>query len=307
MTENNSFFAHISNIRNPEIEEGINSKDPYVICDLLERTRGGINNIYLRDLENAIVATEDIVQIYEFLFMAVDMGIRGFDRTKFERIIRESKSPKLMCYCMGFVPGIDIEKMLRALEDTKNAKYMELLISDEEYSDVLATVKQINPSYEDTVEEAKGFDYYPESLGQFRNLKGDIETLKREVIATRNPYFITELANYIQYLNEYKGASYTVEELTKVQEELQDPMQSYEYLASVNLEDRSGLISSVVNSKRVKFMYYTYEYVQGLTEEEKAGLRENIIKLPKNPQNEKYRKAIQGFTGDEHKPKEFCD
>ena len=303
----NDFCTRMSNIRNPEIDKAINSKDPYVICDLLERIRGGINNIYLKDLENAIIDTKDIVQIYEFMFMAVDMGIKGFDRARFESLIRESKNPKLMCYCMEFVPGTDIEKMLISLEDTKNAKYMELLINDEEYRDVLETAKKIAPDYEAKVEAAKSFDYYPESLKQFIDLKGKVDELIGEIIATRNPHLVTELANYIEYLNEYKGTSYSLERLTKAQEELQDPMQSYEYLSSVVVKDKSGLIDSVIRAKRVKFMYYTYEYVPNLTEEEKEYLRKSIMDSPRNQQNEKYKKIIQASIQNENSQKEFCD
>lgn len=128
---NEGFFNRIQTIRDPKIEEGINSGNPYTICDLLEETKGGPNGTYLRELENAIIETNDIVQIYEFMFLAVDMNINGFDRERFERIIRQSKNPKLMCYCMGFVPGTNIKAMLKALEDTENAKYMEMLIKKE--------------------------------------------------------------------------------------------------------------------------------------------------------------------------------
>lgn len=276
MDKNNEFFNNVKNIVDPEVEEGINSGDAYTICDILEKTKGGPNGIYLRKLENAIIATNDIVQIYEFMFLAVDMNIPGFDRTRFEGIIRESGNSKLMCYCMGFVPGTNIEEMLKALKSTKNAKYMEMLIDNEEYEEVFEQVKQIDSQYEESVEEAKSFDYFPESLKSFISLKDNIGQLKSEVIATKNPHLITELANYIEYLNQYKNKSYDINDLAIAQEEAQDPMQAYEFLASVNIEDKSGLIQSVINSGRAKFMYYVYEYVPELTEEEKELLKESI-------------------------------
>lgn len=67
MEKNNDFFNSIKNIVDPEVEKGINSGNPYKICDLLEETKGGPNSIYLRKLEDAIIATNDIVQIYEFM------------------------------------------------------------------------------------------------------------------------------------------------------------------------------------------------------------------------------------------------
>ena len=290
MNKDNNFFNSIKNITDPEIEKRINSGDPYEICDILEKTKGGANGVYLKKLENAIMETGDIVQIYEFLFLAVDMNVPGFDRERFEEAIRQSDMPKLMCYCMGFVPGTNIQKMLETLKKTKNAKYMELLINDEEYSESLEEVKKIDPNYQEEVEKAKKFDYYPKSLEQFKHLKNDINKLKKEIIESKNPHFITELANYIEYLNEYKGQGYDLDDLTEAQEEAQDPMQAYEYLASVNVSDKSGLINSVINSNKVKFMYYVYEYVPGLTDEEKNELKENIIK---RDQNGKYKKIIE--------------
>lgn len=300
MDKNNEFFNSIKNIVDPEVEKGINSGDPYKICDLLEETKGGPNGIYLRKLENAIIATNDIVQIYEFMFLAVDMNIPGFDRTRFEEIIRESGNSKLMCYCMGFVPGTNIEEMHKALKGTKNAKYMEMLIENEEYEEVFEEIKQIDPQYEGSVEEAKKFDYFPESLKDFRNLKDNFEQLKQEIIGTNNPHLITELANYIEYLNQYKGKAYDIQELTAAQEEIQDPMQAYEYLASVNLEDKSGLIQSVINSGKAKFMYYIYEYVPELTDEERELLEQSIIEKDSKG---KYKEMIQDDTEPEEKSK----
>ena len=278
MSTRNEFLNRIQNITNPEIEEKINSGDPYKICDILEETKGGPNGIYLKKLEDAIIATNDIVQIYEFMFIAVDMNVIGFDKERFERIIRQSKNPKLMCYCMGFVPGTDMELMLSALEQTKNAKYMEMLKQDDEYKDVFEEVIKIDSNYEEKIEEAKQFDYFPESLKEYIDLKDDINELKSEIKQTKNPHLITELANYIAYLNEYKEENYDIEDLTIMQEEIKDPMQAYEYLSSVNVKDKKQLIQVVIDSGRVKFMYYTYEYVPGLTEEEKDLLKEEIMK-----------------------------
>ena len=295
---NNEFFKNIKNIVNPDVEEEINSGDPYILCDLLEKTKGGPNGIYFKKIENAIIETNDIVQIYEFLFLAVDMNIQGFDRERFEKIIRESGNSKLMCYCMGFVPGTNIEEMIKALKDTKNAKYMEMIIENEEYEEILGEVKQIDPNYEECVEEAKEFDYFPESLKSFITFKDNIEELKNEVIATKNPHLITELANYIEYLNKYKNQSYSIESLTTAQEEMQDPMQAYEYLASVDVNDKGNLIQAVINSGRVKFMYYVHEYVSGVSEEEKDLLKKEI---QKRDSDGKYKKMIEDIIEQEER------
>ena len=80
MNKDLEFFERVKTITDPKIEEGINSGNPYTICDILEKTQGGPNGIYLRKLENAIIATNDVVQIYEFMFLAIDMNILNFDR-----------------------------------------------------------------------------------------------------------------------------------------------------------------------------------------------------------------------------------
>jgi len=290
----NKFFDNIKNVKDPAVEKRINGGNPYDICDLLEETKGGPNGVYLKRLEDAIIATNDIVQIYEFMFLAVDMGIHGFDRVKFEGIIRESGNPKLMCYCMGFVPGTNIEEMLEAIKETKNAKYMEMLLENEEYEEVLEEIRKIDPQYEESIEEAKKFDYFPKSLDEFRGLKDNVEELKQEIISTKNPHLITELANYIEYLNQYKDANYDIDDLTAVQENLKDPMQAYEYLASVNVENKAGLIQSVIESNNVKFMYYIHEYVPGIKEEEKELLKESIIAKDSKG---KYKEKIQEDAG----------
>lgn len=286
----NEFIKRVQDIASPEIKEKINTADPYTICDILEETKGGPNGIYLKKLEDAIVETNDIVQIYEFMFLAVDMNVIGFDRERFERIIRESRNPKLMCYCMEFVPGTNIELMLKALENTQNAKYMDMLIINEEYEDVYKKIKRINPKYEETVENAKKFDYYPDSLKQFKHLKDDITSLKKQIIDTKNAHLITELANYIEYLNEYKDGYYDIEDLITAQEEVKDPMQAYEFLASVNVKDKTGLIQVVIKSGKVKFMYYVYAYVPELTEEKRNELKESIKEMD---QCGKYKKMIE--------------
>lgn len=296
MKENNDFFKRLQDVRNPKVEEGINNKNPYTICDLLEETKGGPNMMYLQVLEDSIMTTKDIVHIYEFMFLAVDMDIRGFDMKRFERAIIKSKNPKLMCYCMGFVPGIDIHEMINALVKTKNAKYMEMILKDEEYSKVLEVVKQIDPEYEKEVKDAKDFDYYPESLNQFIDFRNCIYILMAKVLETRNPHLITELANYIEYLNEYKGENINIKPLVVAEEEIKDPMQAYEFLASVNVKDKTNLIQAVIDSGMVKFMYYIYEYVPDLTENEKNKLKENIIEKDTDG---KYKQKIENMLAEE--------
>ena len=185
-----------------EFLKKLNTNDPYTICDLLEQTRGNVlGKNCMKALENKIFETDDILQIYEFMFMAVDMKIEGFDRERFEKKIRDSENAKLMCYSIGFVPGINVNKMLSSLYKTNNAMYIEAL-SDEEYAEVL-DIREIDPNYDERLQEAKQADYFPESLSEFVDFKDNIKVLKEKVMESENPYFITEAANYLEYLKKY--------------------------------------------------------------------------------------------------------
>ena len=260
-------------------EEKLNSNDPYVICDLLEQTRGNIlGKSCMKSLEDKIISTNDIVQIYEFMFMAMDMRIEGFDKERFEKRIRESENAKLMCYSIGFVPGINKNQMLSALYKTNNAMYIEAL-SNDEYEEAIH-IREIDPDYDKRLEEAKKAEYFPKSLSEFEKFKYNIEELNRRVMDSENPYFITEAANYIEYLNKYKGGNYSIKNLTEKQVSLGDPMNLYEYLASnPSVEDRTPLIEALIKSGRKKFIKYTIEYVPTLTVAEKIYLREANQKI----------------------------
>ena len=255
-----------------EFQKKLNSNDPYTICDLLGQTRGNIlRRSCMKALEDKIMATDDIVQIYEFMFMAVDMGLQDFDRERFEKRIQESGNAKLMCYSIGFVPGININKMLQSLYPTNNAMYIEAL-SDEEYAEVL-DIRAIDPNYDQRLEAAKQADYFPQPLSQFEELKDDVEELKRKVIESENPYYITEAANYLEYLKKYKSQEHSIEDLTEKQVELNDPMNLYEYLASNPfVKDKMPLIKGIVKSGKKKFIKYVSQYVPGLSDSEKEYL-----------------------------------
>lgn len=139
-------------------------------------------------------------------------------------------------------------------------------------------------------------DYYPKSLEQFRDFKNNIEQLKEKVKEEENPALITELANYLEYLNEYKGGNYDISDLVLIQRKMKDPMQAYEFLSSVNVQNKKGLIQEIINSGRVKFMYYVYEYVPELLEEEKKLLKENIIQKDREG---KYKEKVEDTKREE--------
>ena len=261
-----------------EFLKKLNTNDPYTICDLLEQTRGNIlGKNCMKALEDKIFETDDILQIYEFMFMAVDMKIEGFDRERFEKKIRDSENAKLMCYSIGFVPGINVNKMLSSLYKTNNAMYIEAL-SDEEYAEVL-DIRKIDPKYDERLQAAKEADYFPKSLSEFVDFKDNIKVLKEKVMESENPYFITEAANYLEYLKKYKGIEIPLNDLTDKQIQIGDPMNLYEYLASnPSIDDKMPLIKGVIKSGRKKFIKYVSEYVPGLTDEERLYLEKEFHK-----------------------------
>lgn len=261
--------------------DDMTKKDPYTICDWLEKTGGVLfGKSILNILEDAIIETHDIVQIYEFLFMAVDMKVKGFNRERFERIIRDSGNAKLMCYCIGFVSGIDVNAMIEQLYKTNNAYYIEQL-SSEEYKEIL-DIRELDSEYDIKLQNAKKAEYFPKSLSDFKQLKHDIESLITTIIKTGNPYLITEMANYVEYLNKYKNGNYVLDKLTQKQIELKDPMNLYEYLSSVpSLKDKMPLIDVLTSLRKKKFIRYTLEYVPGLNEEEMKKLDDSLECLNK--------------------------
>ena len=259
------------------------SMGPYQICDFAENVKLADTPENMKTLEQGMIRYNDLVHIYEFMFLMVDSGIENFDLKGFEEIIRNSKNPKLMCYCLGFIPGIDFNQMLNALYETKNAKYIERL-ADEEYEiDV-----DLLPNYHQKLEEAKAYNYYPECLNQFGT--HDIGQLTNQVIETKNPYLINELADYMEYLCDYKGVTgLDISPLQTAQFTYADPLHLYEFAASVKESNKQGFQTAVIESGMPKYMYYMYEYVPGV---DKGELKEAIKRTGSTKYIEKVSRTL---------------
>lgn len=78
-------------------------------------------------------------------------------------------------------------------------------------------------------------------------------------------------------------------------------MQAYEFLASVEVKEKTGLLQNVLHSGRVKFVYYVYAYVPNFTEEEKSELKENIMKKDVDG---KYKQMVEDEIGLQDEEKE---
>ena len=251
--------ARVMNLITLEVAE---SSDPYLICDYAENVKAADTVENITELENAMIKTGDLVHMYEFMFLMVDSEINNFNLKRFEEIIKKSNNPKLMCYCIGFVPGIDFDSMLEALYETKNVKYIERLSSEEFEIDI-----DTLPGYQEKLERARKYDYFPDCLSQF-NTK-DVNILMTKAIQSKSPYLINEMADYIEYLRDYKSITeYNIEPLQQAQLKYADPLHLYEFAASIADSDKEAFQNAVIDRGIPKYMYYVYEYVSGVNKEE---------------------------------------
>lgn len=255
--------------------------DPYSLCDFAEYVPLVDDVDIMRVLEDGIIKFDDIVHIYEFMFLMVDMKINNFNLPRFEKIIKDSKNPKLMIYSLKFVPGIDEDSMLSSLYATRSIKYIEGLKSEESNFDV-----EKLPGYKQALNVAKRNLYFPTCLLKFGTR--DIGELIRRVINSKDLYLINELADYLEYLKVYLGLHYELEPIEKAFLDLakDEPLHLYEYAASIESSNKENLTYKIVNKRMPKYMYYMYEYVEGVN---KSFLADEIVKTG----NEKYTRKIK--------------
>jgi len=238
------------------------TNNPYYICDFAEQISAADTPEIMQILEDAMLATGDIVHIYEFMFMAVDSGIKNFNLTRFEDAIIESKNPKLMYYIIGYVPGVNIPRLLQAIADTNSLKYIEHAKTDYEL-----------PA--STSEET----FYPETLKKYSTkYLGDIYL---QILTSNNPYDINEYAEF------YGDVGKSTEKLQRVIIETGDILHIYEFACSVKGADIPLIEEVIIQSGMVKYMYYMYEYLAGTNKDK---LRAAII----NTGNQKYIDKISG-------------
>lgn len=257
--------------------------NPYSLCDFAEYVPLVDDTDIMKVLEDGIISFDDIDHIYEFMFLMVDMGIKNFNLPRFEKIIRDSKNPKLMFYTLCFVPGIDEVSMLNSLYATKCRKYIEKLESEESDFDVNKL-----DGYKQALNIAKRNLYFPDSLLMFGTR--DIGKLISRVINFRDLYLINELADYLEYLKEYLGLNYGLNRIEKAYLDIakDEPLHLYEYASSIVSSDKETFTDGVINNRMAKYMYYMYEYVVGT---DKNLLAKEINKIG----NEKYISKIKGL------------
>ena len=263
-------------------EEG----NPYEINKWIEDTYG----ISASEMIDAIIKTGDILQIYEFLYLIVDakkeftfykslndLGISDEKLKQLEEVILKSKNAKLIRYCIGFVPGIDLDKYLQALYDTKSFWDIQELSEGKDYTD---KDEVANPELIDRVEldeykkakkEAEKYsqrgEYFPNSLEDYKKHKDDINVLIEKVIETKSPYLICELANYIEHLPSTiikdKNKQTTLRMLTEAELATCDAMGIYEFLSSVQAIPKDlfyNMVQKIIEIDDEKYIRYTLEF-----------------------------------------------
>lgn len=254
-------------------------RDPYVICDFAEYTKLADTKEVMTTLTNAIIRIDDLVHLYEFYFLMSERNAKNFNYTLVEDIIKRSKNPKIMSYCLSFTNIKDEIGMLNSLYATKNAKWIERLGEELDTS--------VLPGYKEALDEAICFPYFPPCLEKYQTK--DISSLVELAIKEGNPYIINELADYMEYLMTYKGVSgLNVSELVTPYKwsVVGNPLYQYEFAASVDTIDKSTFTTMVIEEGIAKIMYYMYEYVKGVDKP----LIKNAIN---QTGNEKYIKLVK--------------
>ena len=226
--------------------------NPYRINKWIEDTYG----ISASEMIDAIIKTGDILQIYEFLYLIVDakkefafykslndLGISDEKLKQLEEVILKSKNAKLIRYCIGFVPGIDVDRYLKALYDTNSYWDIKELSTGDEYKnpenvELLERVEldEYKRAINKAEKCAQSGEYFPKSLEDYKEQKDDIDLLMKKVIETKSPYLICELANYVQHslqIEKEKKLRF-LEKLANAELATGDAMGIYEFLSSVN-------------------------------------------------------------------------
>lgn len=258
-------------------EEG----NPYEINKWIEDTYG----ISASEMIDAIIKTGDILQIYEFLYLIVDakkeftfykslndLGISDEKLKQLEDVILKSKNAKLIRYCIGFVPGIDLDKYLKALYDTNSYWDIKELSTGDEYKkpenvELLERVEldEYKRAINKAEKCAQSGEYFPKSLEDYKEQKDDIDLLMKKVIETKSPYLICELANYIEYLRTIttEDRKTIIEELAKAELATCDAMGIYEFLSSVQAIPKDlfyNMVQKIIEIDDKKYIRYTLEF-----------------------------------------------
>ena len=263
-------------------------QNPYDIINKVENELKKNSPIDFTLIEKGIddiIGTGDILQIYELFFIIVDIRSKqveytslndlGINKIKLEKLqgeILESKNPKLIRYCIGFIPGINLDRYLEALYATESFWDIRTIscgsdyIDDKEVANPELLKKVKLDEYSKALDKArsKRKEYFPNSLDDYKENKDNTNLLVENIIRTKNPYLICELANYIEHL---KGSNPEkkryIEELAKKELNISDQMGIYEFLSSVesiSQETFRKMVEKIIKIEDTKYMRYVKDY-----------------------------------------------
>ena len=264
-------------------------QNPYDVINKVENELKKNSPIDFTVIEKGIddiIRTGDILQIYELFFLIVDIRSKqveytnlndlGINKIKLEKLqseILESKNAKLIRYCIGFIPGIDLDRYLKALYatesywDIRTLSYGRDYIDAEEVANPKLLKKVKLDEYSEVLNKAskKRKKYFPNSLDDYKENKDNTNLLAENIIGTKNPYLICELAYYIEHLKDMKPEEKKmyIEELAKAEMNTSDPMGIYEFLSSVESISQNMFKSMVNKIKTIgdaKYMRYVKDY-----------------------------------------------
>lgn len=255
------------------------SENPYTLCDFLEYVKLADTKEIMDIITNAMIRYGDIVHLYELYFLMSERKAKNFNYKQVEDLIKQSKNAKLMSYTLSFTDVKDKDDMLKNLYATKSVKWIEALKGEINVDEL--------PGYKEAYEEALDFPYFPPCLEKYHTK--DVSNLMELAIKERNPYILNELADYMEYLEKYRGkSSLHIEELFDPfkMSASGDPLHQYEFASSISSSPKDSLTDMVIEEGIAKIMYYMYRYVSGVNEEK-------IVKAINNTGNEKYIKLTK--------------
>ncbi len=240
-------------------QEVAKSRNPFVICDFAENVPLADDYEIMELLEDGMIACDDIYHEYEFAFALADSGKKCFNLKRFEKRFRKSGIAKIMYYCLECLVGCDTAKMETALMETRDTKYIELFMNNDEvghehsgywYMHAIENFKR--------EEKSKGIRYVPKQLA---TLVRGLNVVKDN---TNDAYLLVNAGN--EYDKDYNPmhinmcAEYTdcdKERAFELMMASDNILHIYEYYCSAASEEEKDVIYLyVLNSEYAKIMYY---------------------------------------------------
>lgn len=279
--------------------EVANSGNPFLICDFAENVPLADNHNIMQLLEDGIIACNDIYHEYEFAFTMADSGKKCFNLNRFEERIMKSGVAKIMYYCLECLVGCNCDKMEQALIKTKDAKYIELFMNNDEvahrhdkswYKNKLNEIKEENKS--------EGKRYLPKQLTSIANNldvlttnENDEELLISSSDANSSDYNPMHINMCAEYTDCNRRRAF------ELMMNSGNILHIYEYYCSVaNDKEKDVIYQYVLKSGYAKIMYYMIAWTD-LDVDRCEEMLSEIEKL----RNKKYiEKAVEALKNKEN-------